>query len=71
MVYELIIEETNVKRSREFRQLQQKTITYIKRNLQLNDDKATLLMVDYIEMTKESKEKSDKLAALIEEAIKD
>lgn len=64
-------EETNVKRSREFRLLQQKTITYIKRNLQLNDDKATLLMIDYIEMTKESKEKSDKLAALIEEAIKD
>lgn len=64
-------EETNVKRTKEFRKLQQKTITYIKRNLQLNDDKATLLMIDYLEMTKESKEKSDKLAALIEEAIKD
>lgn len=62
-------EETNLKRSKEFRALQQKTITYIKRNLQLNDDKATLLMIDYINLSRELKEKLDKLAEVIENEI--
>ena len=62
-------EETNVKRSREFRKLQQKVMTYQRRKLSLDDDKATLLMVDYINLSRELKEKLDKLAEIIENEI--
>lgn len=58
-----------MKRSKKFRKLQQKTTTYIRRNLQLNDDKATLLMIDYINLSRELKVKLDKLAEIIENEI--
>lgn len=63
------IEETNVKRSREFRKLQQKVMTYLRRDLQLDDNKSTLLMIDYINLSRELKEKLDKLAEIIENEI--
>lgn len=63
------IEETNVKRSREFRKLQQKTMTYLRRDLQLDDNKSTLLMIDYINLSRELKAKLDKLAEVIENEI--
>lgn len=63
-------EETNVKRTREFRKLQQKVMTYQRRKLALDDDdKATLLMIDYINLSRELKSKLDKLAEVIENAI--
>lgn len=62
-------EETNVKRSREFRKLQQKTMTYLRRDLQLDDNKSTLLMVDYINLSRELKSKLDQLAEVIENEI--
>lgn len=62
-------EETNVKRSREFRKLQQKVMTYLRRDLQLDDNKSTLLMIDYINLSRELKEKLDKLAEVIENEI--
>ena len=62
-------EETNVKRTKEFRKLQQKVMTYQRRKLSLDDDKATLLMVDYINLSRELKEKLDKLAEIIENEI--
>lgn len=62
-------EETNVKRSREFRKLQQKVMTYIRRDLQLDDNKSTLLMIDYINLSRELKLKLDKLAEVIENEI--
>lgn len=62
-------EETNVKRTKEFRHAQQKVMTYQRRNLPLEDDKVTLLMIDYVEAVKESKEKLDKLAEIIEDEI--
>lgn len=78
MVYELnemaafappFIEETNVKRTKNFRKLQQTVLTYQKRGLLLNDNKSTLLMIDYINLSRELKSKLDKLAAVIEETI--
>lgn len=62
-------EETNVKRTKEFRKLQQKVMTYWRRKLKLDDDKSVLLMIDYIEMVHEHKAREDKLAAVIEETI--
>ena len=58
-----------MKRSREFRHAQQKVLTYQRRNLTLEEDKVTLLMIDYVEAVKESKEKLDKLAEIIEDEI--
>lgn len=64
------IEETNVKRTKEFRKLQQKVMTYQRRKLTLDDDdKATLLMIDYINLSRELKSKLDKLAEVIENEI--
>lgn len=65
----MIREETNVKRSKEFRKLQQKVMVYQRRELELDDDKATLLMIDYIEMVHENKAKEDKLAKEIENIL--
>lgn len=65
----LFIEETNVKRTKEFRKLQQKTMTYLRRDLQLDDNKSTLLMIDYINLSRELKSKLDKLAEVIENEI--
>lgn len=63
-------EETNVKRTREFRKLQQKVMTYQRRKLALDDDdKATLLMIDYINLSRELKSKLDRLAEVIENEI--
>lgn len=62
-------EETNVKRTKEFRKLQQKVMTYQRRKLELDDNKSTLLMIDYINLSRELKSKLDKLAAVIEETI--
>lgn len=58
-----------MKRTKEFRKLQQKVMTYQRRKLPLDDDKATLLMIDYIEMVHEHKDKEDKLAEVIENEI--
>lgn len=44
-------------------------MTYQRRKLSLDDDKATLLMVDYINLSRELKEKLDKLAEIIENEI--
>lgn len=64
------IEETNVKRTKNFRKLQQKVMTYQRRKLALDDeDKATLLMIDYINLSRELKSKLDKLAEVIENEI--
>lgn len=62
-------EETNVKRSKNFRKLQQKTMTYLRRDLQLDDNKSTLLMIDYINLSRELKSKLDQLAEVIENEI--
>ena len=62
-------EETNVKRTKEFRKLQQKVMTYQRRKLPLDDDRATLLMIDYINLSRELKSKLDKLAEVIENEI--
>lgn len=62
-------EETNVKRTKEFRKLQQKVMTYIRRGLQLDDDLATELMVEYIGMVHEHKDEEDVLARTIEDEI--
>lgn len=62
-------EETNVKRSKNFRKLQQTVLTYQKRGLLLNDNKSTLLMIDYINLSRELKSKLDKLAEVIENEI--
>lgn len=75
MVYELnemmvsFMEETNVKRSREFRHAQQKCMTYQRRNLTLDDDLVTELMIEYIEMVHEHKDEEDVLAKTIEDEI--
>ena len=58
-----------MKRSKEFRKLQQKVMVYQRRELELDDDKATLLMIDYIEMVHENKAKEDKLAKEIENIL--
>lgn len=62
-------EETNVKRTKEFRHAQQKVMTYIRRDLQLDDDEITLLMIDYIELVKARKAEEDELAKEIEDKI--
>ena len=62
-------EETNVKRSREFRRAQQKVMTYQRRNLILDDDEITLLMIDYIKLVKARKAEEDELAKEIEDKI--
>lgn len=62
-------EETNVKRSKNFRKLQQKTLTYIRRKLPLNNDLATELMIEYIGMVHEHKDEEDILARTIEDEI--
>lgn len=58
-----------MKRTREFRKLQQKVMTYQRRKLSLDDNKSTLLMIDYINLSRELKEKLDKLAEIIENEI--
>lgn len=58
------------KRSVAFRSLQQKVLVYLDRNIKLDDDPATLLMIDYIEMVHEYKIKEDKLAAEIENELR-
>lgn len=63
------IEETNVKRSREFRHAQQKCMTYQRRNLTLDDDEITKLMIKYIELVKARKAEEDELAKEIEDKI--
>ena len=62
-------EETNVKRTREFRKLQQKVMTYQRRKLALDDDLATELMIEYIGMVHEHKDEEDVLAKTIEDEI--
>ena len=61
--------ETNVKRSREFRHAQQKVMTYQRRNLTLDDDLVTELMIEYIGMVHEHKDEEDVLAKTIEDEI--
>jgi hypothetical protein len=63
------IEETNVKRTKEFRKLQQKVMTYQRRNLTLDDDLVTELMIEYIGMVHEHKDEEDILAKTIEDEI--
>ena len=59
-----------MKRTKEFRKLQQKVMTYQRRKLTLDDDdKATLLMIDYINLSRELKSKLDRLAEVIENEI--
>lgn len=58
-----------MKRSKEFRKLQQKVMTYLRRDLQLDDNKSTLLMIDYINLSRELKSKLDRLAEVIENEI--
>ena len=62
-------EETNVKRSKNFRKLQQKVMTYQRRKLPLDDDLATELMIEYIGMVHEHKDEEDVLAKTIEDEI--
>lgn len=62
-------EETNVKRTKEFRHAQQKVMTYIRRDLQLDDDLVTELMIEYIGMVHEHKDEEDILAKTIEDEI--
>lgn len=62
-------EETNVKRTKEFRKLQQKVMTYQRRNLKLDDDDITTLMIDYVEFVKARKAEEDELAKEIENKI--
>lgn len=44
-------------------------MTYQRRKLELDDNKSTLLMIDYINLSRELKEKLDKLAEVIENEI--
>lgn len=44
-------------------------MTYLRRDLQLDDNKSTLLMIDYINLSRELKSKLDRLAEVIENEI--
>lgn len=57
-----------MKRSVEFRQLQQLVMTKQKRNLKLNSA-LELMMVDYIETSQAKKKELDEVASVIEEEI--